>query len=460
VATVRAFSDDRVNNYVVNLGWYGFVSIYPLLLIVVTVLGFIGVPSLGHGIVSTLHEFPVVGSQFNPAQPSKNLHGNVVGIVVGLLFLLYGAQGVTQSAQAAMGDAWGIPSSRRPGFVPRLARSLVGLAVIGGAFVGNAALGAIATGPGTSTATSAGVVAAMCAINVALYWLAFVVLTARGPSVRSHLPGALIGGLGFTLLITIGSGLVQHQIRSSSQTYGQFGIVIGLVGFLFLLAKISLYAVELNSVIGRKRWPVHIGGEAAPEEPTTPNALGGGEDGDAALRTRPTAEDATERTGAAFHALVSAADSPMFIVTAASGQGAAEQGMDGCLVGFATQASIDPPRFIVMLSKVNRTYSLALESDALAVHFLHESNRALAALFGSARGDEVDKFTRCTWTRGPHDLPVILGTRGWMIGTVRDRFDGGDHVGHLVELEVSREDTPGRQLGYQTVADLPPGRPA
>src|ERR1019366_10465656 len=72
---------------------------------------------------------------------------------------------------------------------------------------------------------------------------------------RSLLPGALVGSVGFTLLITIGSGLIQHQVRHSSATYGQFGIVIGLVAFLFLLAKISLYGAELNPVLARNLWP-------------------------------------------------------------------------------------------------------------------------------------------------------------------------------------------------------------
>ncbi len=108
---VKKFNDDRMNQYVVALGWYGFVSIYPLLLVAVTVLGFIGVSSLGQGLVETLHHFPVVGEQFNPALPSHNLHGSVFGLIAGLVGLVYGAQGVTQSAQQAMGQVWNVPQS-------------------------------------------------------------------------------------------------------------------------------------------------------------------------------------------------------------------------------------------------------------------------------------------------------------------------------------------------------------
>src|SRR3954451_22175128 len=100
-AVIRKFGDDDANLWVVALGWYGFTAIYPLLLIVVTIFGFIGVASLGHGVVTTLHQFPVIGTEFNPAHGSSNLHGSVVGLVVGVVGLLYGAQGVTQTAEQA-----------------------------------------------------------------------------------------------------------------------------------------------------------------------------------------------------------------------------------------------------------------------------------------------------------------------------------------------------------------------
>src|SRR5436853_1573554 len=91
-AVFRKFGDDDANLWVVALGWYGFTAIYPLLLIVVTIFGFIGVASLGHGVVTTLHQFPVIGAEFNPAHGSSNLHGSVLGLMIGLVGLLSGAQ--------------------------------------------------------------------------------------------------------------------------------------------------------------------------------------------------------------------------------------------------------------------------------------------------------------------------------------------------------------------------------
>jgi uncharacterized BrkB/YihY/UPF0761 family membrane protein len=96
---VKKFGDDNVNLLVVALGWYGFTAIYPLLLVVVTIFGFIGAASLGTGIVHTLHQFPVIGSQFNPGKGDSQLHGSVFGLIIGVAGLLYGAQGVTQTAE-------------------------------------------------------------------------------------------------------------------------------------------------------------------------------------------------------------------------------------------------------------------------------------------------------------------------------------------------------------------------
>jgi flavin reductase (DIM6/NTAB) family NADH-FMN oxidoreductase RutF len=156
-----------------------------------------------------------------------------------------------------------------------------------------------------------------------------------------------------------------------------------------------------------------------------------------------------------FHTLVANVDYPMFIVTAV-----AHGTRAGCLVGFATQSSIDPPRLLVLLSKINRTYRLSQETDTLVVHFLHEGNHDLATLFGEETGDEVDKFAGCQWQEGPQHTPVLRGTRGWVAGSILGHLDAGDHVAHLLEVNTAMTDVPGRPLAFQTVRDMEPGHPA
>lgn len=252
---VKKFGDDQANLFVVSLGWYGFTAIYPLLLVVVTVLGYIGVAKLGRGIVNTLHQFPVIGSQFNP-EGSSNLHGSVLGLVIGLVGLLYGAQGVTQVAQQAMAKVWQVPQLELPSFLPRIARSLAGLATIGGAFFVSSFVSSLAVGHGHSIWFRIGLIVGLLVFNFAFYFASFVVLTPpTGGPARQFLPGALLGGIGFTVLTTVGTGLVQHQLRHTTATYGAFASIIGVVAYLLLLAQLSMYAAELNPVIARRLWP-------------------------------------------------------------------------------------------------------------------------------------------------------------------------------------------------------------
>jgi uncharacterized BrkB/YihY/UPF0761 family membrane protein len=261
-AVQKKFGDDNANLVTVALAWYGFTAIFPLLLVVVTVFGFIHAQSLGTDLLNTLHQFPVIGSSFNPAKPS-DLHGSSFGLVIGLVGLIYGAQGVTQTAQLAMATVWNIPRDQRTGFLPRLGRSIAGLITIGGAFLINAFASTYATGSGRSYEIRVPVELGLLIINIGLYLASFFLLTAKAIGPRGLIPGAVLGGTAFTALITLGTGLINHQLNHANATYGAFGAVIGIVAFLLLLAKLSLYAAELNPVLSRGLYPraLPLGGD-------------------------------------------------------------------------------------------------------------------------------------------------------------------------------------------------------
>ena len=203
----------------------------------------------------------MIGSSFNPASRSA-LHGSTIGLVIGLIGLVYGAQGVTQTAQQAMATVWNVPQARRTGFLPRLGRSLAGLVIIGGAFLINALVTTYATGGTSSYLIRVPVLAGLLVVNVLLYFASFTVLTPKVIGPRGLLPGAILGAVGFTALITVGTGLMTHQLKNASATYGAFGSVIGIVAFLLLLAKLTMYAAELSpccpagSTRGRCPWAV------------------------------------------------------------------------------------------------------------------------------------------------------------------------------------------------------------
>jgi flavin reductase (DIM6/NTAB) family NADH-FMN oxidoreductase RutF len=155
-----------------------------------------------------------------------------------------------------------------------------------------------------------------------------------------------------------------------------------------------------------------------------------------------------------FDELAGDLDNAMFVVTVAAG---GER--SGCLVGFATQASIEPPRFLACLSVVNHTYRIAQGARHLGVHLLPADRRDLAEVFGGETGDEVDKFARVEWHDGPEGVPILDGCPSWFVGRVRDRLPCGDHEAFLLEA-VAGEHRPGAPLTFQDVKGLSPGHAA
>lgn len=160
----------------------------------------------------------------------------------------------------------------------------------------------------------------------------------------------------------------------------------------------------------------------------------------------------------AFDALLSSLDYPMFVVTAA----AADDGeRSGCLIGFATQASIEPRRFLACISVANHTAGVAARAEHLAVHVVPHDRLDLAVLFGHHTGDDVDKFAECAWTAGPRGVPLLDACRARFVGRILGRHALGDHTGYLLE-PIAAEGTasPEGYVGFQAVRDLEPGHPA
>lgn len=157
----------------------------------------------------------------------------------------------------------------------------------------------------------------------------------------------------------------------------------------------------------------------------------------------------------AFDELAGELDYPMFIVTVRAGSQLA-----GCLVGFGTQCSIDPPRFLAGISRVNRTYRVARHADLLAVHVVPREAEPLARLFGGRTGDEVDKFAQCSWAPGPQGVPILTECANWFAGRVLDRLDLGDHVGHLLDPVEVHHGGGRPSLEFQQAKRIEPGHPA
>ena len=152
-------------------------------------------------------------------------------------------------------------------------------------------------------------------------------------------------------------------------------------------------------------------------------------------------------------------DYPMFVVTVPAPPGGRPS---GCLVGFATQCSISPPRFLVCVSKANHTFRALPGVRRVGVHLLGHSDRDVAELFGERTGDDVDKFARCEWTAGDDGVPVLARCLSWFVGAILNVVDLGDHVGLVLEPRTSGSPSgaSGAPLMYSDSRDMPPGHPA
>jgi flavin reductase (DIM6/NTAB) family NADH-FMN oxidoreductase RutF len=156
----------------------------------------------------------------------------------------------------------------------------------------------------------------------------------------------------------------------------------------------------------------------------------------------------------AFDLIVESLDYPVFVVSAAAGDEVA-----ACLIGFATQCSIEPAHFQVCLSKNNRTYEVARRADTIVVHRVRRDQEALAEHFGGTSAkDDPDKLSEWSWTPGPDGAPVIADC-DWFAGRILDRFDTGDHVGFVL-APFGGHSRDADQLGYQDAAHIEAGQPA
>lgn len=261
VAVVKKFGDDRAGRHAALIAYYGFFSLFPLLLVLVSLLGFAlqNDPELQQRILdSALAQFPVIGQQIESNIGA--LTGSFVTLAVGLATALWSGIGVISATQDAMDEVWNIARRDRPSFVSSKLRSLLGLVVIGTFLVIAALLAGVgADGGWLSVPLRLAALVGTIALNVALFAGVFRILTAADVGWRDVLPGAVLAGVGWFALLAIGSWLVDHQVRNASHVYGLFAIVIGLLGWVYLGAQLLLFAAELNVVLKRRLWPRTLG---------------------------------------------------------------------------------------------------------------------------------------------------------------------------------------------------------
>jgi membrane protein len=254
-AVVKKFGDDQAGNLAALIAYYGFFSLFPLLLVFVTVMGFVlnGNSGLFAALQrSVLRQFPVIGTDIK----LRALPGDGVALAVGVVTTLWAGMGVTQAAQNAMNQIWDVPKKDRPNFLISRLRGLLMLAVLGTITVASIFLAGLGTTSGQlGFALRILGLAGSLALNLALYLLAYRILTRKDLTWGQVFPGAAVAAVLWTLLQAIGGFYVTHQVKNAGSTYGTFAVVIGLLVWIYLGAQLTLLCAEINVVNVRRLWP-------------------------------------------------------------------------------------------------------------------------------------------------------------------------------------------------------------
>ena len=262
LAVVYKMVDDQASYLVAIIAYYGFVSLFPLLLLLVTALGFAlsGNPALQQDVLhSALREFPVIGDQIG--QNIHTLQGRTAALVIGIGGSVYGALQVGVAVQNAMNKVYAVPRAGRPALPGLYGRSLALVGILLLSVGATTALSALSTAAGSygtgavDVGLRAGAVVVSMAVNAGFVLFAYRVLTVGSPPVRELWPGAVTASVLWQVLQTIGTYLVEHQLRGATATYGLFGIVLGLLTWLYLAALILVLGAEINVVWARRLYP-------------------------------------------------------------------------------------------------------------------------------------------------------------------------------------------------------------
>jgi membrane protein len=254
VAVIKKFSEDQGGQLAALLAYYGFVALFPLLLVMVTIVGFVlqGDPHEQQKILDgTLGQFPLISDQLK----LHSLKGSAFGLAIGVVGSLLAGMGITNAAQLAFNRIWSVPFKHRPNFLGSRLRGLGLLVILGTiSIVSTVAAGFVGTSNHSAPTVIAGIVVALVA-NLALFMAAFKLLTAADLDWRTLLPGVITAAILWEMLHVLGGYYVDHTLKRTGPLYGVFAIVLGLLAWLYLGAQLTMIAAEVNVVKARQLWP-------------------------------------------------------------------------------------------------------------------------------------------------------------------------------------------------------------
>ena len=256
---MKKYGDDAGGVLVANLAYSSFITLFPLLLIFVSILGLVAAshPAFREEAIKTVYDqIPLIGDQLqrnvSELQPSST-----TGLIVGLIVLVWGATGLAQAGLFAMTAVWNVPGPARPGYFQRLGRAILFLLLLGGGVIATTFLTALNAYSSKAAIWAILLQVLTVALNVGMYLGAFRALTPKGVPTGKLLPGSVVGGIAWTVLQILGTYVMGRFLQSAS-AYGIFATVLGLLAWIYLAVNITVYAAEVNVVLARRLWPRSI----------------------------------------------------------------------------------------------------------------------------------------------------------------------------------------------------------
>ncbi|MEZ5077741.1 MAG: YihY/virulence factor BrkB family protein [Solirubrobacterales bacterium] len=259
LGVVKKFSDDEGGSMVSLIAYRAFFSLFPLLLLLTTILGYVlaGDPELRRDVVdSTLSQFPVIGDQLR----GETLGGSGVALAVGIVGSLLAGLSVVLETERCFDRVWGVPRTRRSGFLGGRLKAIGLLAVLGTLAVASTVISGLVAG-GAALFGPVWGVAVSTAVNLLVFAVVFRLLTTAPVAFGSLLVGVVIAAVGWGLLQLLGGWYLSHQVRNATPVYGTFALVIGLLAWIHLGALFTVLGAEANVVRERRLWPRRLFGE-------------------------------------------------------------------------------------------------------------------------------------------------------------------------------------------------------
>jgi membrane protein len=259
LGVVKKFGDDEGGSYVSLIAYRAFFSLFPLLLLMTTTLGYVLADddSLRRKVIdSTLSQFPVIGTQLK----GGSLQGNGVALLIGVVGSLVAGLGVVLETERTFDKVWEVPDDDRHGFLHSRLRAIGLLVLLGGMSVAATIVASLVTGGADLFGPAFGIAVATL-LNLVVFGVVFRLLTTSEVATRALLPGVVVATVGWELLQLVGGWFISHQVKNATPVYGTFALVIGLLAWIHLGATFVVLGAETNVVRARRLWPRSLFGD-------------------------------------------------------------------------------------------------------------------------------------------------------------------------------------------------------